>query len=194
MRLKLRCSSSSLFPSAIIVFLLRSLGIVLNSGHVILKLFIRWMIRLYIFYGNRFLILVVGWDVPVDLFCLELLKGTISQWLQMHHIVEGCSLIWKSGLLFLESKQLNKLRRHPHYHSVYSIIKSMLWVYFKIESMTAVRLLTKDFNIAANPFSREILLYFPGRLHIRFFEYLNNICMPSLSFLYWLCLSNDFTH
>ena len=62
--------------------------------------------------------------------------------------IEGCSLLWKSGLLFLESKQLNKLRRHPHYHYRYSIIKSMLWVYFKIESMTAVRLLAKDFNTA----------------------------------------------
>lgn len=134
-------------------------------------------------YVNRFEILVVNWDFWVDLFCLELLKSTRTQWLQMHRIVEGCCLIWKSGLFFLESEQLNKVRKHPHFHYIYGIIKSMLWVYFKIECMAAVRLLTKDFNIAENPFSGEILLYFPWTFTARFFEYLNNKYLCAFCFI-----------
>lgn len=128
----------------------------------------------------------------MDLFCLEFLKSIPTLWLPTHRIVESCCLIWKSGLLFLESKQLNKLRRQPHYHYTYSIIKSVLWVYFKIECMTAVKLLTEDFNVAENPFSREILLYFPWTFYVCFFEDLNDICVRSVSF--YLCLRNASAH
>lgn len=130
----------------------------------------------------------------MDLFGLELLKDAITQWLQMHHTVKGCSLIWESGLFLLESKQLNKLRRHPHYHYIYSIIKSMLWIQFKIESRTAVRLLTKDFSMVANSFSRDTLLYFNSRFHISLSIWRIFVCLLLYFIFYFVCLSKAITH
>lgn len=107
--------------------------------------------------------------------------------------LEGCSLIWKSGLLFQELKQANKLRRRPHYHYTYSIIKSAPWVCVKVESVTAVRLLAKDFSIAADAFSRDSFVV-PWKSPHGFFEYANNICLCSLSCLSFLCLPNASGH